>query len=184
MRHASPRPPGLGAASTTAVTLCVTTSVTVCATGPVTLPVTATAHRASHNRRLGTGFRVVSTQTSPCSPRLPCCGGGCGAGGCRESGGAALARCLGRSQGSGPATRPTTRRRCRWPMASSTIAEGSVCGPVSESVGDQQVRVCRAEMTAPERLRAPGGQRPAGAGNLRHTWWQKRNSGVSLGEPQ
>ncbi len=65
----------------------------------------------------------------------------------------------------------------------SSIAEDSVFRPVSESVGDQQARDCRAEMTAPERLRAPDGQLPARAAGRRNTWWQKRNSGWPLASP-
>ncbi|MFI5756485.1 hypothetical protein [Streptomyces sp. NPDC051569] len=78
----------------------------------------------------------------------------------------------------GMATR--TRLIHQYVRVASSIAEDSVCRPVSESVGDQQARDCRAEMTAPERLRAPGGQRPARAAGRRNTWWQKRNSGWPL----
>ncbi|MFZ4277902.1 hypothetical protein ACOZFM_34925 [Streptomyces arboris] len=52
----------------------------------------------------------------------------------------------------------------------SSIAEDSVCRPVSKSVGDQQARDCRAEMTAPERL--PAAETRGGRSETRAGPWR------------
>lgn len=58
-------------ATTTATTFPTTTATTM-----TTTMETPENWRPLHNRRSNPGFRVVSTQTSPCSPGLPCRGGG------------------------------------------------------------------------------------------------------------
>ncbi len=69
----------LGPARTTARTgrMTATTTATTSTTTTAMTMATPENRRPLHNRRSNPSFRVVSTQTSPCSPGLPCCGG-CG----------------------------------------------------------------------------------------------------------